>query len=136
MSLVSYSMLHKWVKEKKPKTELCEMCNSKPPKELANLSGEYKKDVNDFMWLCLECHGLLDSIIKTKMDSIKVDTFPITTIFASHIIKKLDKYVNKTGRTRTDVIRQIVYGFLNNLYMTEWYNTTTQTSDGSFYGND
>lgn len=28
--------------------------------ELSNISGEYKRDVNDFEWLCVSCHRKKD----------------------------------------------------------------------------
>lgn len=48
--------LHIWIKRRKPKTDLCENCGIVPPYDLANISGEYKRDVNDFKWLCRSCH--------------------------------------------------------------------------------
>ena len=53
---VGYFGLHKWVKRHKPKVERCEECNKKKPLEIANISGEYKRDINDFQWLCHKCH--------------------------------------------------------------------------------
>ena len=53
---VSYSSLHEWIQNHKPKLEFCENCNKNKPFDLANISGEYKRDVNDFKWLCRSCH--------------------------------------------------------------------------------
>jgi hypothetical protein len=53
---VSKGQLHQWVKRHKQKKELCEECNLKPPTDLANISGKYKRDINDFKWLCEKCH--------------------------------------------------------------------------------
>jgi hypothetical protein len=53
---VGYSALHNWVKRHKQKSELCEDCNLRKPYDLANVSGLYKRDVNDFKWLCRHCH--------------------------------------------------------------------------------
>jgi len=55
--------LHTWIKKRKIKTVLCELCDAKEPKELANISGEYKRDVDDFMWVCLSCHKTYDGIV-------------------------------------------------------------------------
>jgi len=57
---VSYVTLHQWVKRWKQKPEFCEICNKKPPHDLHNISGEYKRDVNDFEWLCNKCHQIKD----------------------------------------------------------------------------
>lgn len=53
---VKYGSLHDWVKWHKPKVALCEICGEKPPQDLANISGEYKRDINDYKWLCRRCH--------------------------------------------------------------------------------
>ena len=65
---VGYDGLHAWVRRNKPKPEFCEKCGLKPPYDLANISGEYKRDVKDFEWLCRKCHmksdGRLEKIKK------------------------------------------------------------------------
>jgi hypothetical protein len=48
--------LHVWIKRHKPKPQFCECCKTNPPYDLANISGEYKRDINDFEWLCRRCH--------------------------------------------------------------------------------
>jgi hypothetical protein len=53
---VDYPALHKWIFINKPKKELCENCKKVKPFDLANISGEYKRDINDFKWLCRSCH--------------------------------------------------------------------------------
>lgn len=50
------SSLHYWVKRRKPKPKKCNDCNKKEKLCLANISGEYKRDINDFEWLCYPCH--------------------------------------------------------------------------------
>lgn len=57
---VGYDSLHSWVKRRIPKPKLCEMCNKNKPYDLSNISGKYKRDVNDFKWLCRSCHIKLD----------------------------------------------------------------------------
>ena len=53
---VGYAALHGWVREHKLKPKLCENCNINKPYDLANISGEYKRDINDFEWICRNCH--------------------------------------------------------------------------------
>jgi len=53
---VGYTQLHAWIRTYYPKPKLCEICKKKPPYDLANISGEYKRDINDFRWLCRKCH--------------------------------------------------------------------------------
>lgn len=61
---VSYTGLHLWIAKNKQKPDVCEMCCFYEPKHVANISGEYKRDVNDYQWLCPKCHGLYDSQIR------------------------------------------------------------------------
>jgi len=60
---VSYEGLHQWVKRRKPKPDVCEICKQKESYDLANISGKYKRDTNDFQWLCRSCHMKLDGRI-------------------------------------------------------------------------
>jgi len=53
---VGYGALHTWIKKKKEKPEFCEICGKEKPYDLANISGEYKRDVNDFQFICRRCH--------------------------------------------------------------------------------
>lgn len=41
----------------------------------------------------------------------------ITISLATHVLEQLHKYCDKTGQKQTDVIRQAVYEFLNNIYL-------------------
>lgn len=52
--------LHTWVRRRKQKPLLCEECKIISPVDLANISQEYKRDVNDFEWLCRKCHMVKD----------------------------------------------------------------------------
>ena len=53
---IKYKPLHAWVRRHKVKLELCEECKKVKPYDVANISGKYKRDVNDFKWLCRRCH--------------------------------------------------------------------------------
>ncbi len=61
---VSYMGLHSWARRNKPKPKLCEDCKKFPPLDLANISGEYKRDLNDFKWICRKCHMKEDGRLK------------------------------------------------------------------------
>ena len=65
---VGYEGLHQWVKRRKPKPSVCEICKQNKPYDLANISGEYKRDINDFQWLCRSCHmksdGRVNNLVK------------------------------------------------------------------------
>lgn len=57
---VTLQGLHRWVESRKPKPEFCEFCGIIPPYDLANISQEYHRDINDFEWLCRRCHMIKD----------------------------------------------------------------------------
>jgi hypothetical protein len=57
---VGYSALHCWLDAYFVKNE-CEDCRRKNCRlEWANISGEYKRDINDFRVLCVRCHSAFD----------------------------------------------------------------------------
>lgn len=53
---VGYNGVHTWVRKRKPKPELCERCGLVPPLDLANISGEYNRDLDNYKYLCRKCH--------------------------------------------------------------------------------
>ncbi len=64
---VGYHALHDWVKRRKIKSDCCEICSRTNCRiEVANISGEYKRDITDFVWLCCKCHTKFDNLKKTK----------------------------------------------------------------------
>jgi hypothetical protein len=73
-----YVTLHQWVKRHKPKSidGICHICNQKKKLELSNISGEYKRDINDFEWICHRCHIIKDGVpIKTKYNLKQYHTY-------------------------------------------------------------
>jgi hypothetical protein len=55
----SYSVLHKWVRKGLGEPISCSNnFNHKGPYYWANISGEYKRDLNDWHSLCASCNGL------------------------------------------------------------------------------
>jgi hypothetical protein len=71
---VSYNALHVWVRRQLGTPEACSLCDTKTAKryDWANISGEYKRDVSDWIRLCRGCHIRLDRsrIVKGKRDFI------------------------------------------------------------------
>jgi hypothetical protein len=58
---VGYHGLHIWVEAHKPRTGVCNACGATDRRtENANISGEYRRDVEDFIELCIPCHIDLD----------------------------------------------------------------------------
>jgi len=59
--------LHTWIRRHKPKPVFCEECHKNQPYDVANISGQYLRDVNDYRWLCRKCHMLSDG----RMNNLK-----------------------------------------------------------------
>ena len=63
---VSYGSLHDWVKRHLGKPDTCEHCgkNGLSGKKIhwANKSHEYKRDLTDWLRLCVSCHKAYDKI--------------------------------------------------------------------------
>lgn len=63
---ISYSRLHKWVREKRGNPLKCEHCSLGVKKQgrsniqWANISHQYKRDLNDWIALCCRCHKKYD----------------------------------------------------------------------------
>jgi hypothetical protein len=57
---VGYTALHNWIKSRKLMPKFCECCRQSKPYDLANISGEYKRDLDDWEWLCRRCHMVKD----------------------------------------------------------------------------
>lgn len=53
---VGYAALHDWVDRYKSRTGVCEWCGANGKTQFANLSGEYRRDLNDFAEVCASCH--------------------------------------------------------------------------------
>jgi hypothetical protein len=58
---VSYSGLHHWVKRMAGKAAVCSDCGSTENVHWANVSGEYMRNLDDFVELCLKCHRKKDN---------------------------------------------------------------------------
>jgi|ERR1035437_2606755 hypothetical protein len=53
---VGYFALHSFIKRHLSKPLFCQDCGEKKKLDLANISGEYKRDLSDWEWLCRKCH--------------------------------------------------------------------------------
>lgn len=57
---VKKGALHEWIRNHKSKSKFCKKCGKITDKlELSNISGKYKRNINDFEWLCRSCHSKL-----------------------------------------------------------------------------
>jgi hypothetical protein len=57
---VGYNALHHWVRKYGTKTGHCSHCGREGYTEWANVSGEYRRDLDDFIELCVSCHRIFD----------------------------------------------------------------------------
>lgn len=62
--LVGYFGLHTWVKRTLGKASQCEDCGNRQIVQWANVSKEYKRNVEDWKQLCIVCHRRFDGITK------------------------------------------------------------------------
>lgn len=58
--MVGYKNLHNWVYKNLGKAVWCSHCMSTVTVQWANVSHEYKRDLNDWMQLCVKCHKKYD----------------------------------------------------------------------------
>jgi hypothetical protein len=67
---VGIKSLHEWICNHKQKPEFCENCKKNKPYDLANVSQKYKRNINDFKWLCRRCHmqedGRINNLHRNK----------------------------------------------------------------------
>ena len=113
---VGCSGLHRWVKRHKPKPAVCEICKTKKPFDLANISGEYKRDVNDFQWLCRSCHmksdGRLNNLYHTKLTETEVLTVLGLSKTSYLTIGAIMKMFNVSRKTIYNILHGKTWGCL------------------------
>jgi hypothetical protein len=84
-----YDWIHEWIRKQKPKPSLCESCQSRPPRDLANISGLYSRDLNDWEWLCRRCHMSKDHCVHGH------EYTPETQIYRGKRVCKICSYLRK-----------------------------------------
>ena len=78
----SYTAIHYWIREYGPKKDECEICgNRNIYLEWANKNHDYKRDLNDWMFICRSCHkkydlkkGFIDPTWKKGMSAPNQET--------------------------------------------------------------
>jgi len=53
---VGLNSLHQWLKTHNTKPKLCERCKKASVFDLANKTGHYTRNIEDYEWLCRKCH--------------------------------------------------------------------------------
>ena len=61
---VGYFALHSWARARLTKPKMCDRCRKNEAHDLANISGLYKRDLNDWEYLCRKCHMTEDGRMK------------------------------------------------------------------------
>lgn len=57
---VGYAALHDWVRRHRGSPQMCEHCSGTKKVQWANKSGEYNRDLSDWLELCYWCHRKYD----------------------------------------------------------------------------
>lgn len=58
---ITYGNLHNWIATRKPKPKKCEFCGKKTKKlELSSKTHKYRRDIDEFQYLCRKCHTKYD----------------------------------------------------------------------------
>ena len=87
---VGYSALHGWIKYRILKSDCCEKCLKRSDKlDLANISQKYKRDLDDWEWLCRRCHMIKDGRMK-KFIRVKKNSTPHECVICK--LKFLPRY--------------------------------------------
>ena len=71
----SYGSLHDWVSYHKGNEKKCSQCGEDEPSkryEWANISGEYKREIDDYIRLCKKCHYHYDGNTLSQYQKRKV----------------------------------------------------------------
>lgn len=58
---ISYDGLHHWIRRHFQKLGYCAFCEKEGRTEFANISGEYRRDIEDYVELCRPCHKKFDA---------------------------------------------------------------------------
>lgn len=70
-----YSTLHQWVNRYKEKNGICGKCHAETTTDWANLSGEYKRNLDDYIELCRKCHYWFDGQLEKMYKNYGLDFF-------------------------------------------------------------
>ena len=58
-----YMAIHNWMRRHYPKTGICEACEEERLTYWSNVSGDYRRQRDDFWELCVPCHKLFDYLL-------------------------------------------------------------------------
>lgn len=94
-----YRLTHYWVERQLGKPSLCSNCGDTSDRRYAwaNISGEYKRDVNDWERLCYPCHQRKDKFGFHKQEECS----------NGHPLEEPNLYIYPSGKRECVVCRKI-----------------------------
>lgn len=87
----SYYAIHSWVRNRLGKPFMCEECGKDDKNikyEWSNIDGEYKRDLNDYIMLCISCHRKRDNLLKIRQKKDITTSLKAAQLFASRSYAK------------------------------------------------
>ena len=88
----SYAAIHNWVRYHKQKTGKCVLCNKRKETVWANIDHKYKRDLDDYIELCRNCHDFYDGFRRKSEPKPK----PKPDNFLEEFVKKsITRYRDK-----------------------------------------
>lgn len=73
---VSYGALHSWLIRQFGRPSICDTCGQTESRiEWANVSGDYRRERSDWIWLCVSCHRKRDSNLPLELRGMKARRF-------------------------------------------------------------
>jgi len=55
-----YGSVHIWINRNVPKPTTCQKCKLPKKLEAHNISGQYRREASDWVWVCRACHQEID----------------------------------------------------------------------------
>ena len=128
----SYSALHQWIKRYKPIPNICEICKNKKDiygsykLVLANISGKYKRNLDDWIYCHQSCH--IQEHKKGNHKNIKFKNLYKQTKISVHYLEQRKKYKKKSE----NIIKNRIYRKKNiekrRLYNNIWRENNREKS--------
>ena len=56
----TYRAIHKWVRNRIEKPDICPCCEENAPTDCANYTGIYDRNLDNYVYICRPCHQKLD----------------------------------------------------------------------------
>lgn len=73
--------MHEWLRNYLPKPDICQRCHVRKPEDVANVTKIYKRDFNNWEWMCQLCHIEYDGLSKNLIPGANPNRDPVTGRF-------------------------------------------------------